>query len=813
MVALVGVKENRRPHLVLVELLDAQDALVVVVGGFGTGGVELAALHDDQNAVLAAKQTQRAPMVLIVDAQDVRVEPHLAVAQRGLSRLLERDAVHLVLGDDVAPSLLALDGQVGQVDVKLQDLEPELGLEGDAQHLGLAIGVGREPHDLAARLALGDVILLVAGDARHGKALHVGGAAAAILVQDVVDGAGVALLEHIQVQDVLAHIDLVGNLGDLELAILVEDDDVVDVRAVADKLILLESRADEAVGPVDVEFLVGLGHLAGHDGVELADDRAARILGAILGLETLKPLDGVVGQVGEVVIDLGDTVVEASDVLLGLVAVVLDDALHRDLEQAQQVVAGDLAVELGLVGRQALVDVLEGALLVLGVFKLLILVDALLDKDLLERDAVQGLHGLAPLYLEFLAQDVARAVHAVAQHVAHGQELRLLVHDDAAVGPDGDFAVGKGIEGIDGDVAARARLQRDDDLGRGAGVVLDLAYLDLAALARLEDRLDDVARGLAIGHILDQQGLVVEFLDLGPDAHVAAALAVVVVAHVDVAARLEVGVEVELLATQVVDGGIDDLVEVMGQDFARQAHGDALGALSEQQGELGGQGERLALAAIVGEAPVGDLGVIDRVECKLAQSGLDVTAGSRAIAREDVAPVTLGVDEQFLLPQLHQRAVDRGVAMRVVLHRQSHDVGHLVEVAIVGLLHGMHDAALHRLEAVLDVRHGTLQDHVGGIVEKPVLVHAAQLQFLIFRHLVGGVSLGLGTLAPVGGGGVVIVGLIVLDIVLGRLLLHAFQFVVVFLHENLKILVLTCKGNKNLCKSSTMPNFVQPRVP
>ena len=120
--------------------------------------------------------------------------------------------------------------------------------------------------------------------------------------------------------------------------------------------------------------------------------------------------------------------------------------------------------------------------------------------------------------------------------------------------------------------------------------------------------------------------------------------------------------------------------------------------------------------------------------------------------------------------------------MGVILHRQTHDVGHLVEVAVVGLLHGVHDASLHGLEAVLDVRHGALENYIGGIVEKPVLVHAAQLQFLIFRHLVGGMGLRFAAIVPVRGSGASAVS-VVLGIALYRLLsIHAFQFVVVFLH-------------------------------
>ena len=64
--------------------------------------------------------------------------------------------------------------------------------------------------------------------------------------------------------------------------------------------------------------------------------------------------------------------------------------------------------------------------------------------------------------------------------------------------------------------------------------------------------------------------------------------------------------------------------------------------------------------------------------------------------------------------------------MRVVFHRVAHDIGHLVESPIIQLTHGMEDTTLHRLQSVFDGGHGTFQDDVGGIVQKPVLEHAFQ---------------------------------------------------------------------------------------
>ena len=61
------------------------------------------------------------------------------------------------------------------------------------------------------------------------------------------------------------------------------------------------------------------------------------------------------------------------------------------------------------------------------------------------------------------------------------------------------------------------------------------------------------------------------------------------------------------------------------------------------------------------------------------------------------------------------------------LHGMSHDVGHLVVAPVVHTLHGVQDAALYRFETVIDVGHGPFENHVRGIIQKPILIHSAQV--------------------------------------------------------------------------------------
>ena len=59
----------------------------------------------------------------------------------------------------------------------------------------------------------------------------------------------------------------------------------------------------------------------------------------------------------------------------------------------------------------------------------------------------------------------------------------------------------------------------------------------------------------------------------------------------------------------------------------------------------------------------------------------------------------------------------------------TYDVGHLIISAVVHALHGVQNAALNGLQSVLDMWHGTLQNNIGGIVQEPVLIHAAQMVY------------------------------------------------------------------------------------
>ena len=475
--------------------------------------------------------------------------------------------MYLVAGHDVAEALFALDGQFGEVDVELQAAQARFRLEGHLDHLRLAVGVGREPGDTASGGATGEVVFLVAGHTRNLEAFHIVGAAPSILVDDVVDHTVILLVEQADMLHILADEELVGHADNLIAAIVVEDDYLVEDRAVEQVFILFERHADEALVAVEIELLVGLGHARCLDVVESADYGAARERRSIFLLEGEEPVDSVVGQVVEMPLDFSDALVVEGDDAVGLLGREFQDALHLYLHQAQHIVVGHLPDKLGEEGEQAFVDMGHDSFHRLPLLELLVLVDAFLDEDTFERREIELFADLAELDFKLAAKQVAGALGAVAQQVADGEEHRLAVADDTAVGGDGDLAVGEGIEGVYGFVGGGAALEMHQDTRLVGGVVVDLAYLDFPLLVSLEDRLDDGAGGLAVWYLGDGEGHIVDFLDFGPDAHTAATFAVIVTGDIDETPGGEVGQEGELAPLEVCYGRVENLVEVVGQNL------------------------------------------------------------------------------------------------------------------------------------------------------------------------------------------------------------------------------------------------------
>ena len=155
---------------------------------------------------------------------------------------------------------------------------------------------------------------------------------------------------------------------------------------------------------VDVELFVGLYHLVGYDGVEVLYLCEPRMGRTIFLLDEAEPVAGDFHHVVQFGIDAGHLLADAGDMLFRLVIVELEDAGHLDFHQPQDVVAGDLAHEILFEGGEPAVHMVDGCFHVLGVLKLLVLVDAFLDEDAFQTGKVKRIQQFAFPDEPFLTQ-------------------------------------------------------------------------------------------------------------------------------------------------------------------------------------------------------------------------------------------------------------------------------------------------------------------------------------------------------------------------------------------------------------------------
>ena len=472
--------------------------------------------------------------------------------------------------------------------------------------------------------------------------------------------------------------------------------------------------------------MVGHGHGDCIDVVEALDFGETFVVGTVFFLQLQEVVDGIIDEVVQVVLhfvhvelDFGELVHRGLDVEFGNLA----DGLFAE---RKHVVAGDLLPEKRAVGVEGAFDAVDLCIPGFGIL-LQLLIDAFFEEDFLQGNLVPLLAQLVKLDFQLFAQQVEGVLGVDAQDVLDVGEDGLAVPYYAGIGGVGDFAVGEGVECVNGLVGGDTGHQVEVDFCLCRRIVVYLLDFQLAVVNGLGDGVggfgDKIFGSGAVRNLVDYQSLVIDNADFGAVTDFAALCAVVVAAHVYGAAGREVGVDLEILAAQDMYGGVNQLVEVVGQDEGGHTHADTLHALGKQQREFDGQRDGLTVTAVVGDLPLCGFMVEDHLFRKRGEARLDVTGSCRVVAGENVTPVTLRVDEQVLLSHLHESCADGLVAVRVVLHGVTHDISHLVEAAVLQLVHRVQDTALHGLEAVIHVRESTVEDDVGGVVQVPFAVH------------------------------------------------------------------------------------------
>ncbi len=205
-----------------------------------------------------------------------------------------------------------------------------------------------------------------------------------------------------------------------------------------------------------------------------------------------------------------------------------------------------------------------------------------------------------------------------------------------------------------------------------------------------------------------------------------------------------------LVAVDHIDQGVAELAEVVRRDVGGHAHGDAGGAVQEQVGDAAGQDGRLFQAAveIVHEIHRVLVNVHQHLFGDGGEPGLGIAHGRGAVAIHGAIvplPVHQAVAHGKVLGQPHHGLIDGAIAVGVVLAEHlADDAGALFIGAVVAephIVHGVQDAALHRLEPVAGVGQGAGRDHAHGVIEIGVTHLAGDIELLYgsdLHHLTSG---------------------------------------------------------------------------
>ena len=205
---------------------------------------------------------------------------------------------------------------------------------------------------------------------------------------------------------------------------------------------------------------------------------------------------------------------QSRNVLIRFEGIVFGDAFDADFGQLAYVVFRDVAHQAQAlvvwawvvrwrchVFAQFAVDGRQDFLPTLTLFNLV--VNPVFDEDFLQTGHVPFFQQLTQFDFQLRLQQVTGAESIVLQDFLHSHKARLVLMDHAGVGRNGDFTIGKRIEGIDGHIGRSTGDQFNLHFYILTGQVDYLFDLDFPFIVGLDDAFDQGFGGYAVGQLFD----------------------------------------------------------------------------------------------------------------------------------------------------------------------------------------------------------------------------------------------------------------------------------------------------------------------
>ncbi len=385
-----------------------------------------------------------------------------------------------------------------------------------------------------------------------------------IAIDDIIDCTLIALLKYSHMEDIAPDGELLRHLRHEVGTILTEDNDIIDIGAVADILIPLERRPDKTIETIYIELLIRL------DNPRRLDILEALNLRPTLPTCTIHPLNPAVivnskgYDIGDVISDCSHLLLHSLNIVLRLIGGELNDTLHLYLKELANIIIRHTPLENRQKWFQALPDMGNYTLDRFPLLILFILIDTLLDKYPLKGRKVPLLHKLPELYLQLPLQKLHRIISRTAQNIGDSYKTGLSIVYDTGVGTYREFTIGKGVECIYRLIGGDTWGERQNNLNRRRSVIIDMLNLYLPLIIRLLDTLNERLCSRPIGDLRNPKALGINLLNSRPHSDTTSASTVTITAHIHKRPRQKIGIELKGLIPKIGDRGIYQLIEVVG---------------------------------------------------------------------------------------------------------------------------------------------------------------------------------------------------------------------------------------------------------
>ena len=249
--------------------------------------------------------------------------------------------------------------------------------------LRLTIWIGRKIQNRRLRMITREHIFLLTNQPRSIKTLCHHFLGLAVPINHIIRRPLIVFAPNIYVNQILTIEIFVRHLGDAVLPVFPKRNNIVDVRAIADKLFLLQRRSDETLLQIGIQLHIRHRNHIGLNGIESPNLRLPFLAHAKFLQQALVIVHRIIHQIVQVIFHLNNIILQPLDIFVRLETIELRNPFNFYLRQPSNIVLYDFPAEQLLIRLQTFVDGSQHRFPRLALFN--VAVDSLFDENLLQR--------------------------------------------------------------------------------------------------------------------------------------------------------------------------------------------------------------------------------------------------------------------------------------------------------------------------------------------------------------------------------------------------------------------------------------------